>query len=279
MTAIIDSPARAAARAGGEGEWIERLALRDLHAAAGDDLRARLGLGLHEVGGALVSVVGRDPNIVLNRTHGLGLGTPATPEALAEIVDLYEAAGVERYFVHIHPQAEPAALGTWLAAKGLAPARGWMKFARGRQAPPEVETSLHVARVGPELANAFGRIAGRAFGFSQAGGELVGGLAGQPGWWLYMTFDGDEPVGTGALRIEGDVAWFDYGATRPDYRRRGSQGALLARRIRDALDLGCRHLVTTTGEAVPGDPQHSYRNLERFGFEPAYRRDNFAPHG
>ena len=34
---------------------------------------------------------------------------------------------------------------------------------------------------------------------------------------------------------------------------------------------------TETGEAVEGDPQHSYHNFERAGFQAAYLRDNFVP--
>ena len=34
---------------------------------------------------------------------------------------------------------------------------------------------------------------------------------------------------------------------------------------------------TATGEEVPGDPQHSYANILRMGFEEGYIRENFAP--
>ena len=49
--------------------------------------------------------------------------------------------------------------------------------------------------------------------------------------------------------------------------------------IRAALDAGCTSLVTMTGESVPGDEQHSYRNIERAGFEEAYLRENWIPTG
>ncbi|HUG99452.1 MAG TPA: hypothetical protein VMQ83_09790 [Gammaproteobacteria bacterium] len=42
------------------------------------------------------------------------------------------------------------------------------------------------------------------------------------------------------------------------------------------LELGCRKLLTCTGEAVPGDPQHSYRNILKAGFRESYVRDNYA---
>lgn len=73
------------------------------------------------------------------------------------------------------------------------------------------------------------------------------------------------------------LADLDWGATDPACRRRGGQSALLARRVREALTHGCRLMVTTTGEAVPGDPQHSYHNIQRAGFAEAHLRANWAP--
>ena len=73
------------------------------------------------------------------------------------------------------------------------------------------------------------------------------------------------------------MADIDLGATAPKFRGRGSQGAVLARRIECALDLGCQEMVTCTGIAVPGDPQHSYSNIKRAGFRETYIRDNYAP--
>jgi len=46
---------------------------------------------------------------------------------------------------------------------------------------------------------------------------------------------------------------------------------------RAARDSGCRLLLTATGEEIPGDPQHSYRNILRYGFEPAYLRESYIP--
>ena len=92
-----------------------------------------------------------------------------------------------------------------------------------------------------------------------------------------MSFDGDVPAGTGTLYVRDGVGLVDWGATAPDFRRRGGQGAVMGRRIEDALDLGCRLLTTETGEAVSGDPQHSYNNIRRMGFRESHVRDNYAP--
>ena len=261
-----------------ELEFIERRAYEDIQAAADEELRNRLKLGGHEVGSAFVSVAGALPAsaIVMNIAYGLGLEQEATPEQVAEIVALYAAAGAQRYFVQLHPDASPAELPQWLAQHNLMPTRGWMMFGRGRQATEPATTSLEVRPALGGDAEAFARICCDAFDLGKEAEPLMARLVDRPGWHVYMSFDGDEPAGTGAFFVEGDLAYFSFGATAPAFRGRGGQGAVLAVRVQAALDLGCRMLATCTGEEVEGDPQHSYNNILRAGFEPRYVRRNFA---
>lgn len=258
-------------------EDIERAELVDLHAGAPAAVRDRLGLKLEEVGGALVSSAAGEPSILINRTVGLGLHEAATPAVVARIVDHYGAAGVARYFVQIVPDAKPADLRDMLAAAGLEKARGWMKFTRGPAPAPDVTSPLAVRKIGPEHADDFARIAAAGFDLLEAAQPLIAALIRRSGWHLYMSFAGETPAGTGALLVRNGVAHLDWGATHPDFRQRGGQSAVLAQRIRDANAMGCRLMVTTTGEAVPGDPQQSYKNILRAGFAEAYLRENWAP--
>lgn len=260
-------------------EAIERKALADLVAAAGPDLAAALGIEARSTGSAYAVVAKALPAsaIVVNRTIGLGLAAPASDAELDAIVAAYRSAGVVRYFVHVHPEAAPSDLPRRLLDRGLEKARGWMQFARGREAPPRVETALEVRQAGPEDSPAFGRIVGAAFDLGEAAAPWLDRLIGRPGWHVYMSFAGGEPAGTGTMYVDGEVAWLDWGATDPRFRGRGGQSAVLHRRIADALDLGCRLLLTETGESVPGDPQHSYNNIVRMGFRPDTLRANYAP--
>jgi len=105
---------------------------------------------------------------------------------------------------------------------------------------------------------------------------LIAAAAHDARWKLFMSFEGDQPAGAGGLFIHDDCGWLDFGATSPMYRRRGSQGAIMAARIQAARDAGLEHLFTETGEAVEGDPQHSYGNIERHGFQPAALRENWT---
>ncbi len=262
-----------------EAEAIERAALEDLHAAAEPDLKLDLGLSKQSIGTGLASLAKALPAsaIVVNRTLGLGLDRPASRESVEAIVDAYAQAAIERYFIHLHPSAEPAELADWLQALGLERARAWVKFERGREAPPEIETDLAIRPARPADGDAFGRIVANAFDLGDPAAPWMARLIRRPGWHIYMSFEAGQPAGAGTPFVRDGVGWLDWGATAPAFRGRGSQSAILARRILDALDLGCRHLVTATGEEAHGDPQHSYKNIMRMGFRPTYLRLNYAP--
>lgn len=262
-----------------ESEKIELDSMVDIQAAATPELAETLGLRALTLGSAFVSVAAKLPAsaIVINRALGLGLSTPESEDSVAEIVNAYRDAGVERYFIQCHPAAQPAKLTNWLTAAGLEKTRGWQKFSRGREAVPKFESDLRIEEIGPEHGEAFGRIVCNAFDFGDTAVPWLAKLAGRPGWHIFMTFVDEQPAGVGTLFVKDDIGDIDLGATAPEFRGRGSQTAVLLRRIECALDLGCREIVTCTGVAVPGDPQHSYSNIKRAGFRETYIRDNYAP--
>lgn len=263
---------------GHELEHIELRMYQDMHAAATGELSARLKLHGRPIGSAFASVAGALPAsaIAVNICFGLGLEKQAMLDDVDKVVRLYADAGVQRYFVQLHPQASPKALDSWLTQHGLEQTRGWMMFQRGREVPEVASTSLTVREAKADDAEAFARIACDAFDLGDIAMPWLAALVGRPGWHVYMSFDEDKAAGTGVVYVEDDLAYFSFGATAPAYRGRGSQSALLRARVVAALDLGCRTMATCTGEAVPGDPQHSYKNIMRTGFRERYVRRNFV---
>lgn len=262
-----------------ESENIEQAALADLHAAATPELRSRLSLRSDLKNGVLASIAGKLPAsaIVINRVLGLGLAEPATPQQVRDIVADYREAGVARYFIQKHPDAGPPEMAAWMREAGLEKARGWQKFKRGPDEASVVETDLSIRRITAEQGATFARIVCDAFDLGDAAIPWLARLAGRERWHLFMSFYGDEPAGAGALFLDSGCAWTDFGATSPKFRRRGSQAALLAARINQAVEHGCQALYTCTGEDVPGDPQHSYKNILSAGFREAYIKENYAP--
>lgn len=98
-------------------------------------------------------------------------------------------------------------------------------------------------------------------------------IAARPDAQLLLAFVDGVPAGTGELSVEGGVAWLSADATLPQFRCRGVQRALQARRLAIGAAAGCEIAVT---EAIPGSA--SQRNMERIGFRVAYTRvDLLAP--
>ena len=262
-----------------QSEALERAALEDLHRAAPPELRHHLGIDSRRVGPAFISLAAALPRsaIVINRCLGLGLSWPAEASELLSILSAYRQAAVKRYFIQLHPDARPPGIRGWLESHDLVEARGWQKFSRGPGAVAERPTELEVREVGPEQGAAFGTVVCNAFDIGAAAIPWLAELPGRAGWHVFMSFHNDVAAGAGALFVHRGLAWLDYAATHPAYRRRGSQGAIQAARIRRALDLGCKRIYTCTGVDKPGDPQHSYGNILKSGFEREEIRLNFSP--
>ena len=242
-------------------------AFRDLYAAAPPELGAHTA----EFAGALCLRL--DPLsavTMFNRVLCLGIEAPATDEQLDEALDFLK--GVQAY-VTVAPEAEPQDLGERLEARGLPRDRGWTKFVRSTAAPPRASTDLRVER--DQSGEAFGEAALRGFDVPQFFGEWLSRLAGREGWQCFVAYDGDAPAAAGALFVTERVGWIGIGATVPEQRGKGGQSALLAARTEAASAAGCEGVVTETGEPVDGQPNGSYRNIVRAGFEPVYVRANY----
>ncbi|MDF2627939.1 MAG: acetyltransferase [Symbiobacteriaceae bacterium] len=89
-------------------------------------------------------------------------------------------------------------------------------------------------------------------------------------WRSYIAYiDGERAAGA-QLRIDGGVGSLWMAGTLPQYRGRGAQTALIARRAADARAAGCDLLVTQTDVG-----SISQCNMERAGFRIAYTKAVF----
>ena len=249
---------------------------QELYEAAPGDTRRAMDWRCEEVDGALVSVARGTPSILFNRTLGLGVRRPANRETVERILQVYAGAGVERFFVHVGPEASPPDVGSWLVEQGLEAQRRWMKFERDARPAAEARTDLRIGRIEARDGVRFGQIVADSFDLGETAAHLFPALRERPNWHLLGAFDGDLLVAAGVMYVHEAHAYLSFGATAPTHRRRGAQGALLAARIEAARELGCTLLHTETGEEVPGEPQHSYQNIERAGFVPVHTMDNYA---
>jgi GNAT superfamily N-acetyltransferase len=97
--------------------------------------------------------------------------------------------------------------------------------------------------------------------------DVMADMAAAEGFTCFLARREGLPAGAAALRVWEGVATLCGAATRPEHRRHGIQGALLAARLHAAVDAGCDLAVVTT---QPGSK--SQENVERQGFALLYAR-------
>jgi len=251
-------------------EAIELAAMADVWAGAA----GAPGLALRRVGPATLFTAAGGPPLVANRMVFGQPGGTLTDAELDGVVAEGDAAELP-WAVSVRPDVA-SDLVPRLTARGFRPGYAWVKFVRGAEPPPEAPTPLRVTRAGAGDGAALASVVAASFGLDGGFGAGVAALPGRPGWHCFLAWDDGRPVAAAACYVRGDAAWFGLAATRPDYRRWGAHRALLAARIRAAIDAGARELYVETGERVTGKPEQSYRNLLHAGFRELYRRDNLV---
>lgn len=276
-------------------ERIEMAQYEDFVEALPPDVAETLGIELHRQRGQLRLTASGYDHPMFNRVMGIGLdpeGREGEPEAaLDEAAEHYRAAGIRRWMIQVLPHIEPARFEQAVAGKGIVRLRGWAKHLG--PARPEIPTrsKLRVVRVAPEgsegtendpsLADTWSNVAVRLFGFPPPFEGWLRALYGRKRWSLYLALDGETPIATGASYLSdsdrGPIGQLTFAGTLPEYRRRGAQSALIARRVEDAWSAGARWIVSETDEELPDRPNPSTRNLTRLGFPVAYVRANWGP--
>ncbi|MBI1277596.1 MAG: GNAT family N-acetyltransferase [Anaerolineaceae bacterium] len=239
------------------------------------EMQQALSMHFASVGGASATVIEKFPIPFFNRVIGLGIHQPATEALVDELISIYQQYDVP-WEISLSPLALPSDTAEWLTARGFKHTSNLAKMIRGNEPPPIIATDLRIERVGAHNASVFAEINQRAFEMPDWYPVMVQHLLKQDNVYGYIAYDGDSPAGSGLLMVSGDVGGLFSGATLPEYRRRGAQRAIMTQRVRDGLDLGCRWFSTETGEESPQNPNPSYHNMLRTGFELAYLRPNYT---
>lgn len=263
-----------------QGEFIIAEWLAAVLRAADDPLAAEFGITVRQAGSITALSARKVPHPFVNHIIGLGVDVPATEAQINDLIGRYPAGNFA-----LSPAALPSQIPDWLAERGFIAIAtlSIMRYAGGAPEPPE--TRLRIEEIDPSRATAFATILGTL----GVPGELAGAagveperflpwfaaLVGEPGWRHYLAYNGEIPAATGATFIKGKTAWVCFAATHPEHRRLGAQSALIARRVRDALAMGCSDIfagtITAVANAEAGHHRTSNENLVRCGFEPAYQ--------
>jgi ribosomal protein S18 acetylase RimI-like enzyme len=280
-------------------EVVEIAQYEDFFKALPTDLGDELGIGMRREGGILSITASGYDHPMFNRVMGVGLGPEGTGEGapegaeaiLARAAAHYRAAGVRRWMLQLLPHVEPDGLAQAAARHGVVRLRGWAKHLGSPQLENLPRSDLRVERLDSDtwaktrnensLADVWAEIGVENFGFPAAFVHWLRALHGRTQWHLYLALDGETPVATGALFLSqsevGLIGQLTFAGTLPEYRRRGAQSALIARRVKDARAAGARWIVCETDEELPDRPNPSTRNLIRLGFPVAFVRANWGP--
>ncbi len=207
----------------------------------------------------------------------MGISEAVSVESINKIKSIYAERKISNYFIHIYDELLTEECRDLLNGPGFSKKRGWMKFRSGKQGDYKARTNLRVEKIGLDKSTDFGTIVCGAFGLKSISIPLLSSLANDDRWHLFVSYEGDQPAGAGALFLDGKLGWLEWGATDPAFRRRGSQASIMAARLKLAWEMGCEYIFTETGEAVEGDKQHSYKNILKAGFEESVLRLNYGP--
>ena len=210
------------------------------------------------------------PDYPVNQIVGMGLYDEVTAADLDQLEDFFRSRGVPCSVV-LSPLAH-ASLRAMLGERGYSIAEFNTVLIRRIQPdepflPPPGIVIERVTddTIGPWMGSI-------AKGFEQdivVAESVFGGFAVLPGALPFLARIEDKVVGGCGGRVipEGRIAAFFGTATLPEYRGRGVQSALIAKRLHEAALAGCEYAVVSTN---PGSG--SQRNMERRGFHVAYTK-------
>ena len=218
--------------------------------------------------GAVAFFGGRD--FPANQIVGMGLYGEVTADDLDRVEHFYRSRGVPSTVV-VSPLADPALLNL-LGHRSYRIAEFNSVLVRRINAtePFTWPAGVLIERVSAETATLWRRAIAR--GFSDVipiSEDVFDGFASLPGSLDFLARVDGEVAGGGGGRIisEARIAALFGAATLPEFRRRGVQSALIARRLHEAAQAGCEYAVVST---QPGSA--SQRNMERRGFRVAYTK-------
>ena len=207
----------------------------------------------------------------LTQTFGLGMARAADDAALDAVEAFFRSRGAA-----VDHEVSPLALGEalpLLSGRGYVPIELTDVMFRPLTAADDGpgDPAVAITTAGPETGDAWAQAAADGWSehpdvvpFVRALGAVYPYTVGST--CFAASIDGTLAA-TGVLAMHGGIALLAGASTRPAWRRRGAQSALLAARLRAARQAGCDLGMIC---ARPGSDSH--RTAERRGFRVAYTR-------
>lgn len=232
--------------------------------------------------GALACVYPEVQELAMNRVLGWGWHKDAVPVDLLRFVEFYQMQQCYRFFIQLSPLVpDYQQKKQWLQSHGFRKHNHWAKLWRPIVGyTPAVNSFLRLEVIKEDKALLYGQIIKQSFGWNYPNLEhWLAASVGRTGYQHYLVFLDEKAIAAGALHVEGAYASMAFAGTLANYRGMGAQQLLLYHRTKDAYQEGARYLVSETAEDRPDHPVTSFRNMQRFGFDLAYLRENWLWEG
>jgi ribosomal protein S18 acetylase RimI-like enzyme len=258
-------------------EGIETELIYQLNGFSGP-VRGELAISGRRFGRGIALSIANDPSDFWSKAQGFGFDRPVTDELIGEVVDFYRAAGTRVANIHLAPEVIPAGWDAICAKYGIEQHGTLLKAARENSPAEPVETSLRIDAIDAadtDALRAWADVQVEAFQMPDPDdllAKMLAAVATGSRFTPYAAWDGDRVVATAALYAEGEAGQLVSAATLPEYRGRGAQSALIARRVEDGLAAGVRWFSVEVSKPAEGEQNPSLDNLERGGFKVLYER-------
>jgi ribosomal protein S18 acetylase RimI-like enzyme len=205
-----------------------------------------------------------------NQIAGMGLYGEVTSDDVDQVEHFYRSRGVPATVV-VSPLADSGLL-TLLGQRGYRIAEFNSVLIRriGANEPFTPPAGIAIEPASDETAGLWAHAIAQGFSdIVPVSDEIFAGFVALPGALNFLARIGGTVGGGCCGRIipEARIAALYGSATLPEFRRRGVQSALIARRMHEAALAGCEYAVVST---QPGSG--SQRNMERRGFRVAYTK-------
>jgi GNAT superfamily N-acetyltransferase len=240
------------------------------YARARQELHPTLPVRVEPLAGGYLIYTG--DGMPLNRAVGLGVHGPVTAADLDLVEQFYQRR-------NLPPRIDvcPLADGSLLELLNL---RGYclekfysvlLYLLSQPSAPESAPAGVQVGQAGSTEAELWLKTVAQGFEETDIPTQAVLDILAPNFYTSHATcffawIDG-QPAGGGGMYVHEGVAEFGGASTRPEFRRRGVQTALLRARLAAAWERGCDLAMAMTS---PGSA--SQRNIERVGFRLAYTK-------
>jgi hypothetical protein len=249
-------------------DWVERQSFIELYAAG---RVAGLDTGWAEVDGQAVVWSARDDDPSFSCAIDLADALDRDM-ALARLEAAARAGGATVIGIDVPPPLAEWATPEHMGELGYAP--DYQERIQARELAGDLTlgplpAGVAIERVAPLTRDIFARTLNVGYDLPEdhVRGYIFASTLGQPGWLHYLATVDGQPASASVLFISERVADLFVATTRPEWRGRGAQGALIERRLYDGQRAGCDLATSQTGSE-----NASPRNMQRNGFRVLYER-------